>query len=185
PTTAPGSPSPTSPGSASRTCSSPRPAPRRSDLRAVPEPVDLEMVENPSEIRPERDARACEDDTGPLVPKLAFALLLAWDAADAGVGGVTTRIGWLPGSPGGSSAGWGKIPADEFQAMRAVGAGKGCPARDLPNGTRAGLVGTSGIRVGAARKASLDYVVTNGGTITNAVSSHAWPGDAAVNVSMV
>lgn len=55
----------------------------------------------------------------------------------------------------------------------------------LPNGARAGLVGTSGIRVGAARKASLDYVVANGGTITNAVSSHAWPGDAAVNVSMV
>jgi SAM-dependent methyltransferase len=55
----------------------------------------------------------------------------------------------------------------------------------LPNGARAGLVGTSGIRVGAARKASLDYVVANGGTITNAVSSHAWPGDAAVNVCMV
>jgi hypothetical protein len=55
----------------------------------------------------------------------------------------------------------------------------------LPPKGRAGLVGTSGIRVGAAREASLDYVVANGGTITNAVSSRAWPGDAAVNVSMV
>lgn len=55
----------------------------------------------------------------------------------------------------------------------------------LPNGARAGLVGTSGIRVGAARAASLDYVIANGGTITNAVSSRTWPGDAAVNVSMV
>lgn len=55
----------------------------------------------------------------------------------------------------------------------------------LAAGARAGLVGTSGIRVGAAREASLDYVVANGGTITNAVSSRAWQGDAAVNVSMV
>ena len=39
--------------------------------------------------------------------------------------------------------------------------------------------------MGSAREASLDYIVANGGTITNAVSSRAWPGDAAVNVSMV
>ncbi len=55
----------------------------------------------------------------------------------------------------------------------------------LPRGARAGLVGTSGIRVGKAREASLDYVVANGGTITNAVSSRLWPGDAALDVSMV
>jgi SAM-dependent methyltransferase len=55
----------------------------------------------------------------------------------------------------------------------------------LPQGARAGLVGTSGIRVGKAREASLDYIVANGGTITNAVSSRVWPGDSAVNVSMV
>jgi type I restriction-modification system DNA methylase subunit len=55
----------------------------------------------------------------------------------------------------------------------------------LPAGARAGLVGTSGIRVGQAREASLDYIVANGGTITNAVSSRLWPGEAAVNVSMV
>jgi hypothetical protein len=55
----------------------------------------------------------------------------------------------------------------------------------LPQGGRAGLVGTSGIRVGKAREASLDYVVADGGTITNAVSSRLWPGEAALNVSMV
>ena len=55
----------------------------------------------------------------------------------------------------------------------------------LPSGARAGLVGTSGVRVGKAREASLDYIVANGGTLTNAVSSRPWPGDAALNVSMV
>lgn len=53
-----------------------------------------------------------------------------------------------------------------------------------PNG-RAGLVGTSGVRVGKAREAALDYIVNNGGSITNAVSTRPWPGDAAVDVSMV
>ena len=55
----------------------------------------------------------------------------------------------------------------------------------LPLGGRAGFVGTSAIRIGDARKASLDYVVSNGGTITNAVSSRLWPGESALNVSMV
>ena len=55
----------------------------------------------------------------------------------------------------------------------------------LRSAGRAGLVGTSGIRVGKARESSLDYIVANGGTITNAVSSRLWPGDAALNVSMV
>jgi hypothetical protein len=55
----------------------------------------------------------------------------------------------------------------------------------LAPGARAGLVGTSGIRVGKAREAALDYVVARGGMITNAVSSRLWPGEAALNVSMV
>ncbi len=55
----------------------------------------------------------------------------------------------------------------------------------LVDGGRAGLVGTSGIRIGSTREASLDYLVANGGVIVNAVSSRIWPGDAAVNVSMV
>lgn len=55
----------------------------------------------------------------------------------------------------------------------------------LAPGGRAGLVGTSGIRVGKARAASLDYILGNGGTITSAVSSRLWPGEAAIDVSMV
>ena len=55
----------------------------------------------------------------------------------------------------------------------------------LPRGGRAGFVGTSAIRIGDARKASLDYIVSHGGTITNAVSSRLWPGESALNVSMV
>jgi hypothetical protein len=35
------------------------------------------------------------------------------------------------------------------------------------------------------RGASLDYIVEHGGIITNAVSSQDWPGDAAVDVSVV
>jgi hypothetical protein len=54
----------------------------------------------------------------------------------------------------------------------------------LGQGCRAGLVGTSGIRVGKARESSLDYIAANGGTITYAVSTREWPGDAALNVSM-
>ncbi len=55
----------------------------------------------------------------------------------------------------------------------------------LREGARAGLVSTSGIRVGKTREASLDYMVANRATITNAVSSRTWPGESAVNVSMV
>jgi SAM-dependent methyltransferase len=55
----------------------------------------------------------------------------------------------------------------------------------LPSGGRAGLVGTSGLRVGKAREASLDYLVDRGGTITNAVSSMLWLGDANLDVCMV
>lgn len=55
----------------------------------------------------------------------------------------------------------------------------------LPPNGRAGLVATSGIRVGKARDASLDYVIQAGGSITNAVSSRVWPGDAALDVSIV
>ena len=50
---------------------------------------------------------------------------------------------------------------------------------------RAGLVGTNTIRQNYSREASLDYIVNNGGTITEAVSSMVWPGDAVVHVSVV
>ena len=55
----------------------------------------------------------------------------------------------------------------------------------LESGGRAGLVGTNSISQNRARSVSLDYIVDNGGTITNAVSSQPWPGEAAVHVSIV
>ena len=55
----------------------------------------------------------------------------------------------------------------------------------LPANGRAGLVGTNTIRQNEGREASLDYVVSNGGTITDAVSTQVWSGDAAVHVSIV
>src|SRR5438552_7921367 len=55
----------------------------------------------------------------------------------------------------------------------------------LPEGGRAGLVGTNTVRQGETREASLDYIVANGGTITEAVSSEVWSGEAAVHVSIV
>jgi hypothetical protein len=50
----------------------------------------------------------------------------------------------------------------------------------LKPGQRAGLVGTNTVRMGG-----LDHIVTNGGTITEAVSSMIWPGEAVVHVSIV
>jgi hypothetical protein len=50
---------------------------------------------------------------------------------------------------------------------------------------RAGLVGTNSISQNRARGASLEYIVAHGGVITNAVSSQDWPGESAVDVSLV
>ncbi len=55
----------------------------------------------------------------------------------------------------------------------------------LRPGARAGLIGTNSIRDGNTREAATDYIISNGGTITNAVSSRLWPGEAVVTVSMV
>ena len=55
----------------------------------------------------------------------------------------------------------------------------------LDAGQRAGLVGTNSIAQNRARSASLNYVVENGGIITSAVSTQDWPGEAAVDVSIV
>jgi len=55
----------------------------------------------------------------------------------------------------------------------------------LPKGGRAGLVGTNSIRQNESREASLDYLLGQGGTITEAVSTQVWDGDAAVHVSIV
>src|SRR3989344_4180108 len=55
----------------------------------------------------------------------------------------------------------------------------------LSKNCRAGLVGTNTIRQNESREASLDYILANGGTITEAVSSQVWSGDAVVHVSIV
>ncbi|MFY3742472.1 DNA methyltransferase [Anaeromyxobacter sp. Red801] len=55
----------------------------------------------------------------------------------------------------------------------------------LRAGCRAGLVGTNTIRENESREGGLDYILRNGGTITEAVSTQAWSGDAAVHVSIV
>lgn len=55
----------------------------------------------------------------------------------------------------------------------------------LPEGGRAGLVATNTIRQNETREGSLDYVLGHGGTITEAVSTQVWSGEAAVHVSIV
>jgi hypothetical protein len=55
----------------------------------------------------------------------------------------------------------------------------------LKPGHRAGLVGTNTIRQNYSREAGLDYIIGNGGSITEAVSSMAWSGEANVHVSIV
>src|ERR1035437_4354820 len=56
---------------------------------------------------------------------------------------------------------------------------------ELDQGKRAGLVGTNTIRQNYSREGGLDYIVASGGTITDAVSTQVWSGDAAVHVSIV
>ncbi|NEP81649.1 MAG: class I SAM-dependent DNA methyltransferase [Okeania sp. SIO3B3] len=56
---------------------------------------------------------------------------------------------------------------------------------ELPENGRAGLVGTNTIRQNYSREGGLDYIVNNSGTITEAVSSQPWSGDAVVHVSIV
>jgi len=56
---------------------------------------------------------------------------------------------------------------------------------ELKAGGYAGLVGTNTIRQNFSREGSLDYIIKNGGTIFNAVSSQVWEGEAIVFVSIV
>jgi hypothetical protein len=56
---------------------------------------------------------------------------------------------------------------------------------ELRPGGRAGLVGTNTVRQGDSRRGGLDHIVRHGGTITEAVSTQAWPGEAVVHVSIV
>ncbi len=54
----------------------------------------------------------------------------------------------------------------------------------LQEGQRAGLVGTNTIRQNYSRTGGLDYIIGNGGTITEAVSTMNWSGEAVVYVSI-
>jgi len=58
-------------------------------------------------------------------------------------------------------------------------------ADQMAPGARAGLVATNSVSQGRARRTSLNYVVEQGGVITDAVSRQPWPGEAVVNVSIV
>jgi hypothetical protein len=55
----------------------------------------------------------------------------------------------------------------------------------LPENGRGGLVGTNTIRQTYSRVGGLDYIVSNGGTIAEAVSTMPWSGKAVVHVSIV
>ena len=46
-------------------------------------------------------------------------------------------------------------------------------------------MGTNTIRQNYSREGGLDYIVQNGGAITDAVSTQVWPGEAVVHVSIV
>lgn len=56
---------------------------------------------------------------------------------------------------------------------------------ELQPGQRVGLVGTNTIRQNYSRIGGLDYIVGNGGSITEAVSTMKWSGEAAIDVSIV
>ena len=55
---------------------------------------------------------------------------------------------------------------------------------ELQANQRAGLVGTNTIRQNYSRQGGLDYIVSDGGTITDAVSTQVWNGEAVVHVSI-
>lgn len=55
----------------------------------------------------------------------------------------------------------------------------------LSDGQRAGLVATNSIGEGKNREAALDHIVATAGSITNAIRSQPWPGEANVYVSIV
>jgi hypothetical protein len=57
--------------------------------------------------------------------------------------------------------------------------------QQLPEKGCAGLVGTNTIRQNYSREGGLDYIVKHNGTITEAVSTQVWSGDAVVHVSIV
>lgn len=55
----------------------------------------------------------------------------------------------------------------------------------LREGERAGFVCTNSIAQNESREASIDQIVAQGGTITDAWKSYPWPGEAAVHIGIV
>ena len=55
----------------------------------------------------------------------------------------------------------------------------------LEKGSHAGLVGTQNIRNTYSRIGGLDYILDNGGVITDAIGRQVWSGEAKVHVSIV
>ena len=55
----------------------------------------------------------------------------------------------------------------------------------LREGERAGFVCTNSIAQNESREASIDRILEQGGTITDAWKSYVWPGEAAVHVAVV
>ena len=87
--------------------------------------------------------------------------------------------------PGVRAQGPGAYPRRSPAGRTTASTGSAGPTTNLPIGGRAGLVGTNTIRQNYSREGGLDYIVANGGTITEAVSTQVWPGEAAVHVSIV
>ena len=117
--------------------------------------------------------------------QVADALRVDWPETDAVIGN-PPFLGsqWLRGAFGDDYVDWLKR---EF----GVGVKDFCTYwfrkahQHLKPGQRAGLVGTNSISQNRARSVSLGFIVENGGTITDAISSQKWPGEAKVHVSLV
>ena len=117
--------------------------------------------------------------------QVADALRAPWPEADCIIGN-PPFLGsqWIRGALGDGYVRW-------LQQAYGVGVKDFCvywfrrAADHLKSGQRAGLVGTNSVAQNRARSASLEYVVQQGGVITDAVKSQKWPGEAKVHVSLV
>jgi hypothetical protein len=117
--------------------------------------------------------------------KRAHALRVEWPEADAIVGNPPYH---------GSQMLRGELGDEEIDFLkREFGIGvkdysvywfRKAHERLSPRG-RAGLVATNSVTQNRNREPSLEWIVENGGAITNAVSKQEWTGDATVNVSIV
>jgi len=117
--------------------------------------------------------------------KRAHALRIEWPEADAIIGNPPYH---------GSNMIRGELGAEEVEFLkRTFGIGvkdyavywfRKAHERLRPGG-RAGLVATNSVTQNRNRKPSLEWLVDNGGVITDAVSRQEWTGSATVNVSII